>query len=98
MCAQLAPGENPLYVNVVPQPGATINDCFPLVTERVREQGGTAVLGWSIWEWPTLFVEGEFHAIWKSPAGDLVDIAPKAIPISRIFFLPGPNARYEGGR
>ena len=96
LCAQLAPGEIPLYVDVTPIAGAPINECFPLVAERINELGGSAVLGWSIWEWPTLFVEGEFHAVWKTSTGDLVDITPKAASISRILFLPGPNSQYEG--
>lgn len=96
LCAQLAPGETPFYVDVAPIPGAPINECFSLVADRVKEQGGNAVIGWSIWEWPTLFVEGERHAVWKTSTGDLVDISPKAAPISRILFLPGPNVQYEG--
>ena len=86
----------PIYVDVVPEPEATINDCFPLVAARVEENGGKSILGWSIWEWPTLFVEAEFHSVWENPAHSLIDIAPKSVSIARVLFLPDPASRYEG--
>jgi len=54
------------------------------------------VIGWSLWELPTLFIEAEFHAIWQSPDGVLLDIAPKAEPTERILFMSDPTRKYEG--
>lgn len=96
LCAEVSPGEKPLYIDVQPLPDAPINECFPLVEQHIELHGGEAVIGWSLWEMPHLFVEAEFHAVWKTPAGELLDIAPKTRPTARIFFLPDPSARYTG--
>jgi hypothetical protein len=95
LCEELVPGAAPLYVDVsaVESPA---NECFPLVEERVRSEGGTALFGWSLWEMPSVFIEAEFHAVWKSPTGSLLDISPKKEPTQRILFLPDPTRTYEG--
>lgn len=84
----------PQYIRCDPIKDAPINHCFPLVEEKVRTEGGQMVLGWQIWQTLNL-LEAEFHSIWKTPDGDLVDIAPKAIPVQKILFLPDPGAIYE---
>ena len=35
------------------------------------------MIGWSLWEFPTLFVGAEFHAVWRKPDGSLVGVAPE---------------------
>lgn len=94
LCEEIAPGVAPFYVEVAPVPGAPANECFPLVEEHVGQHGGTRVIGWSLWEMPGLFVEAEFHAVWRSPNGNHVDIAPKIQATARIMFLPSPGAIY----
>jgi len=37
----------------------------------------------------------EFHAVWQSPEGDLVDIVPRVRPFTEITFVPDANRRYE---
>lgn len=96
LCCEISVNSTPIYVDVRPLSEAQINDCFALVDTQVRLHGGEAVLGWSIWEMPGLFVEAEFHAVWQSPMGELLDIAPKSWPTARIFFLPDPVASYKG--
>jgi hypothetical protein len=93
---RIAPGQVPVYVDVVPLPGEAANECFGLVDQCVEERGGEAVIGWSLWEFPTLFVEAEFHAVWQKPDGALVDVAPKPSATARVLFLPDPKRRYEG--
>lgn len=95
LCEHLVPGTVPFYVDVAPLPSAPANECFPLVEAHVAQHGGTRLLGWALWEMPGLFVEAEFHAVWCSPHGDYVDIAPKAQPTARILFLPSIDAVYE---
>jgi len=96
LCQELVPGGKPEYVDVRPIQGAPINDCFPIVHDRVLAEGGAAVYGWSIWEQPTLFVEAEFHAVWCTPNNGLIDITAKNHPIMRILFLVDPSRHYEG--
>lgn len=95
LCQEIVPGGNPVYVDTFPVQGSS-KDCFPIVEERVRTEGGKSVLGWSLWEMPTLFIEAEFHAVWQSPVGHLLDIAPKDEPTQRIYFLADPARKYEG--
>jgi len=96
LCAGLAPGVEPTYVVVRPIEGAPANECFPLVDAAILRHGGTPLLGWSLWELPGVFMEAEFHAVWSTPAGDLIDVAPKNRPVRRILFLPGKDLVYSG--
>ena len=54
------------------------------------------IVGWAIWEWPGVFIEAEFHAVWASPEGQLVDFAPRSLRSSHVVFLPDPSRKYEG--
>jgi hypothetical protein len=85
----------PVYVSVNPIRDAKVNECFPNVERVVKERGGESIIGWQIWEWYGVMIEAEFHAIWRNPQNELVDITPKVLPFEKILFLPDPNARYE---
>jgi hypothetical protein len=85
----------PQYLRCKPELGALINECFPIVDAKVKAEGGQRVLGWQIWQ-TSLLVEAEFHAVWVSPTGELLDITPKPLPFSEILFISDPKAVYEG--
>ncbi|MDD2758321.1 MAG: hypothetical protein PHD72_03035 [Patescibacteria group bacterium] len=97
------PSLKPIYVPVESEPFAIMNNCFPNVQEKIKRQGGAQILGWQIWQ-SDFLIEAEFHAIWESPNGDLIDITPKflpikdglEIPISQILFLRDPKRIYDG--
>ena len=72
------------------------NDCFALVKEKIATHGGSMVLGWTIWEWPSVMIEAEFHAVWRSPEGELLDLNPRTAFLTHIVFLPDQNRQYEG--
>ena len=63
---------------------------------KVEKNGGGFQYGWQIWEWPDVMIEAEFHAVWNSPQGILIDITPKQIDTHKILFLPDANRTYEG--
>jgi hypothetical protein len=96
LCAEIAPGVTPFYVDALPKAGEPVNECFHVVNRQVASAGGSAVIGWAIWELPTVFVEAEFHAVWVSPEGTYLDLAPKSTATQRIFFLPDVGKVYEG--
>jgi hypothetical protein len=96
LCAELSPSEQPFYVDVRPIIGEPVNECFHVVNRHLEKFGGLAVIGWAIWELPTVFVEAEFHAIWKSPDGVYLDVAPKSTPTQRVLFLPDYSRTYDG--
>jgi hypothetical protein len=62
LCAEIAPGVSPITVQSKPAPGATAQSCFYNVRACIEREGGEMLYGWSIWEWPRVFIEAEHHA------------------------------------
>lgn len=52
--------------------------------------------GWQLWEWPHVLVEAEFHAVWQSPQGQMIDLTPKPHQESTVLFVPDVRRRYTG--
>ncbi len=96
LISEVVPNGQPVYVDVQPLMDAPSDECFVLVPEHVERNGGEALIGWALWEWPSVFVEAEFHSVWRVPNGSLLDISPKKSPTERILFLPDPSREYEG--
>jgi hypothetical protein len=94
-CRSVVAKPEPRYVPLEPIESAEPDSCFELVPSHVAKNGGAMSIGWSVWEWPQVFIEAEFHAIWVCPDGREVDITPKKIPQRRILFLPDPHRMYE---
>jgi hypothetical protein len=96
-------GIKPIKVDVVPEEYSVENECFPNVQEKIKRDGGKQIIGWQAWK-TKIIIEAEFHAIWESKNGTLVDVTPKKIPIAQgLFFptslktfLPDPQRKYEG--
>jgi hypothetical protein len=97
LCRRINPGAAPGYIPVTPEPGCTPNDCFECVRRRVAREGGRIQFGWSIWEWPRVYVEAEHHAVYEPPTGPpWMDVTPSALPeIWRRLFLPDNSAVYH---
>ncbi len=95
-CRRVVNAAEPVYVPCEPLPQAPANACFPLVERQVAEAGGECVFGWAIWEWPKVFIEAEFHAVWRRPDGAQIDVAPKPLRIPRVLFLPDHHRVYRG--
>ena len=73
-------------------------DCFESVRRHRRANGGEALHGWQIWQWDGLFIEAEFHAVWRSGDGRLVDITPKRAPVKESLFVPDAVRTFTGTR
>ena len=86
--------EEPVHVTCRPNQNSPQNECFSLVKARVNAKGGERILGWQIWQ-GRLLVEAEFHAVWKTLEGELVDITPKPLLLEQILFVPDPRTKYE---
>lgn len=95
-CASVVQGALPTVVPCRPVPDGAHDDCFPIVNEHVRLNGGQSVFGWAVWERSGVFIEAEFHAVWQAPDGELVDIVPRLRPFTQIVFLPDHTRKYEG--
>lgn len=71
------------------------DNCFYNVRSLVERAGGSLCLGWCIWLWPKVFIEGEHHCIWRDPSGRLVDVTPKADGEARVVFAEDPGATFD---
>ena len=83
-------------VPVNPQSGEALNDCHRIVDKKVATDGGEAVRGWLIWECPDWLIEAICHSVWKSPAGDYVDLTRHEDGETHIAFLPDPRVQWCG--
>jgi hypothetical protein len=98
LCTRLKSTEAPRYVDVQPRSDSGYSDCFNDVARHVEEHGGRRLCGWQIWEWPGVFVEAEFHAVWQRPDSTLTDVQRKPDGEVRILFLPQPTLEFNGIR
>jgi len=96
LCNRIAPGAEPQCVRVLVESGTEVNDCFTNVESKIKRDGGRAQYGWAIWYLPGILMQAEFHAIWLSPKGELIDVSPPSIPCTEIMFLPDPKRVYSG--
>ena len=95
LCETVCPGQKPVYLRRDFDPAAGHLDCFGDVEQRVKSCGGSVQYGWHIWIWPAVLIEAEFHAVWRTPEGELVDISTPPDYASRVLFLPDPDRVYE---
>ena len=96
LCAELSPGQTPMFVRVEPSAEATHGNCVFNVPPHIEQFGGRMILGWCIWEWPGILLNAEFHACWLSPEEELIDITPKPDRERTILFLPDPLLKFDG--
>ena len=98
LCAQLGIGWKPELIPVKQRPDSGFRDCFEDVTRQVSEHGGELVTGWIIWEWKSILVEAEFHAVWRNPNGKLVDMSVKPDGEPLVMFVVDKTRKYAGRR
>ena len=96
ICNIIGSSEKPRYIEVSVAPDAVVNDCFINVANKISRDGGDVQYGWAIWYLPGVLMEAEFHAVWCSPEGVLIDISPRPIKFDKILFVPDPARVYEG--
>lgn len=96
LCQRLTAEPEPRVVPVAPAPGSSHDNCYFNVESVIAEKGGSAVQGWTLWECVGFFVEAEFHAVWRSPSGELIDVSQKADGERTILFLPDPVRKWQG--
>ena len=83
-------------VPVQPDEGCSLGSCFDNVRAVVRRRGGSTQYGWRMREQTGAYVEGEFHAVWRTPEGLLTDVTPRSDGLTTILFLPDSTAIWEG--
>ena len=97
-CRQLDPTRAPLWVPVRLAPGGAGPHDFAHLKSHVASHGGRIQYGWTIWEHPGWYLEAEFHPLWISPQGELIEISPAAdaAELPRILFLPDTTRTFGG--
>jgi hypothetical protein len=85
----------PVFVRVESGEHSVSLDCFWNVEKRIERLGGSRRYGWLIWQHADAMIEGEFHSLWVSPTGDLLDITPHDGE-ERVLFVPDAGRRYLG--
>lgn len=93
-CQRLVPEAELISVPIRPWSKSRSSECFDNVERYILEYGGRRLLGWRPMRWANIMVEAEAHAIWRSPAGELLDITP--CEQSTSLFLPDFNMIYNG--
>jgi len=58
--------------------------------------GGSIQYGWLLWEWPHVYIEAEFHSVWRDADGVLHEVTSSPEGAVEILFLPDDSRRYEG--
>ncbi|MGE8360434.1 hypothetical protein [Pseudomonas sp.] len=96
LCCKIVTDAQPLIINSSPLPDAPEKECFQIVAGHIEKNGGEAVYGWAIWEVPGVYIEAEFHSVWRSPEGELRCLTPFPLPFETILFLPDLNRLYLG--
>ncbi len=98
VCKQVQPASEPIYLPVRPAAGEPLAACVHVVERKIARDRGKAQLGWIIWEFPFTWLDFEFHSVWVSPSGEVVDVSRKPDGEKRILFLPDSSLNYEGQR
>lgn len=75
-------------VPIIPETFAKNGHCYYNVIEKIKLDGGSMQLGWSIYQ-SEYMCEAEKHAVWCNEEGDLIDITPNGVSgLSQIMFIP----------
>lgn len=95
-CEYLCPGHSPELISVQPPSYAKIGHCYENVEKRIKQKGGTAVYGWEISSCEGIWLEAQFHCIWKSPKGKYIDVTPEHFGRDQVLFLKDTLRVYKG--
>jgi hypothetical protein len=95
LIAKMGLTTKPLFVPVFVDADAEYKECYQNVSERVKKMGGDIVYGWQLWN-TGMMLEAECHAIWRTKAGELVDITPKQIDTDTILYIEDERIEYKG--
>ena len=86
----------PILMPIRPAAGCEALDCFHNVRGQVQQHGGRIQFGWSIWEWPRVYLEAEHHAVYAPPgSGPWTDVTPAPDGDTHRVFIADDTAIYD---
>lgn len=96
-CRGIRADSSAVLLRISPNEDSAPLDCFNNVRRKVAQCGGKIVFGWAIWEWPSVYLEAEHHAVYEPPSGPpWKDLTPSQVPeISARLFLADDAATYD---
>lgn len=95
-CKEIVSDPFPQFVKVEVWEKSEPVDCYNNVRKYCSEFGGEVVYGWMILIWPSVFIEAQFHAVWRDNSANLLDITDNVGHFEKILFLEDRNRIYEG--
>ena len=91
-CKTVVRKVTPIYVDVTPAAGSKLGECFSNVENAIARNGGSRILGWTVWSRRSVFIEAENHCVWQNEADEIYDVTPTYHEEARILFLIDKNA------
>ncbi|MBU1276843.1 MAG: SEC-C domain-containing protein [Proteobacteria bacterium] len=95
LCRSITSDSAPSFVPVKTFQGSKIDECFYNVKDYVLKKGGRPLYGYTIWEWPNVLLEAEFHCIWESEQKELIDVSKKRGNEKKVLFLPDESKHFN---
>lgn len=83
----------PIILSVLVDSESEPLECFRNVERKIKLAGGSRRYGWVIWKHGASMIEGEFHSVWISPDGSLVDVTPHDDE-QKIVFVPDKSIKW----
>jgi hypothetical protein len=93
-CGRSGIPDEPVFVQITPDPAARVNKCVYNVDAAFSAGRGTAVLGWKIHIWPGVLVEFVGHAVLLS-GGLLRCVTPDRYGDTKILFATDPRLSFD---
>jgi hypothetical protein len=93
---QLSPDRQTCFVPIDTAAWAESNECFAAVEKKIEQDGGEMVHGWGIAEWPNIRLVAEFHVVWRSEEGELLDVSVHPPEHETTLFVPAQEVEYTG--
>lgn len=75
----------PVYVDYSDH-GYAPNQCHLSAKHHAMVSGGRRVHGWALWQFGSQ-IDAEYHSVWETPDGNLVDVTPPKFGGDRVLFI-----------
>lgn len=96
LCKEVAGAAEARFIPVRTGSQPAALSSFDAVAFKVEQEGGSLQPGWAVWQFADALIEVEFIAVWRSPEGELVDVAARPGGEQTILFVEDAK-RSAGG-
>ena len=82
-------GSQPVKITI--QPYGVPGRCYANCQRVVADIGGNIVYGWTLWEYPGVYLTAEYHSVAERD-GEYIDPTPQIDGTKEVLFVPVPGA------